>query len=173
MPERVFALVPADVYAATGIGECPSTCCTSSRRWRSTGTRCWSAPIGMLLMADLFTSWLSGAMVASTQRHNHAVPRRARPRLGAAALERVGVPSRLFPDVAQPGTVLGALLEQGAGPGLGAAQVVLARSPRARRRPWLGHRLHRRGPRTFRRERGLLELEVPAPVISAASSATT
>ena len=174
VPERVFEVVPRDeVYGATGIQVMPINTLYQLASMAFDRDPLLERADRLLLMADLFTSWLSGASVAeytnatTTQCLDAHARDWARP-----LLERIGIPSRLFPEVAEPGTVLGPLLpELGAGSGLGATRVVLAGSHDTASAV-AGTPLA--SPRTAYLSSGtwsLLGLEVPGPVISAASSA--
>jgi rhamnulokinase len=174
VPDRVFERVPRDeVYATTGIQVMPINTLYQLASMAFDADPLLERAGRLLLMADLFTSWLSGAVVAeytnatTTQCLDAHARDWARP-----LLERVGIPSRLFPEVAEPGTVLGPLLpELGAGSGLGAARVVLVGShdtaSAVAGTPLASNRAAYLSSGTW----SLLGLEAPGPVINAASSA--
>ncbi len=64
----------------------------------------------LLLVPDLFHHWLSGCLV--TERTNASTTQCFDPRAGAWAndlLERLEIPTRILPEVVEPGTVIGAV----------------------------------------------------------------
>jgi rhamnulokinase len=123
MVARAFARVPrAELYAATGIQTLPIN--TVFQLLADEGTPALAAAARVLLIPDLLALWLSGeaaneVTAASTTGLLDA-------RTGAWALdaiERLGLPSRLFGDLVEPGTALGPLLSDH---GIGGAALVRA-----------------------------------------------
>ncbi len=174
VPERVFSVVPRDeVYATTGIQVMPINTLYQLASMALDRDPLLERADQLLLMADLFSYWLSGAQAAEYTNATTTSCLDARARAWARPmLERLGIPTALFPEVANPGTRLGPLLpELRAGAGLGATDVVLAGSHDTASAV-AGTPLA--SPRTAYLSSGtwsLLGLEVPAPVIDAASSA--
>ena len=174
-PERVFGIVPRDeVYATTGIQVMPINTLYQLASMTLDRDPLLERADRLLLMADLFTYWLSGATVAeytnasTTQCLDAHARDWARP-----MLERLGIPTRILPQVTAPGTALGSLLpELGAGAaGLRGTSVVLVGSHDTASAV-AGTPLA--SPRTAFLSSGtwsLIGLEVPAPVINDASSA--
>jgi rhamnulokinase len=174
VPERVFDVVPrGEVYATTGVQVMPINTLFQLASMAFDGDPALERADGLLLMADLFSSWLSGARVAeytnatTTQCLDAHTRDWARP-----MLERLGIPTRILPEVADPGTRLGRLLPELAGAaGLAGTEVVLAGSHDTASAV-AGTPLA--SPRTAYLSSGtwsLLGLEVPGPVINAASAA--
>jgi rhamnulokinase len=174
VPERVFETVPrSEVYATTGIQVMPI-----NTLYQLAAMACDRDPVlehadGLLLMADLFTHWLSGARVAEYTNATTTQCLDARSRDWARPmLRRLGIPDAILPEVAAPGTRLGPLLpELRAGSGLDSTRVVLTASHDTASAV-AGTPLAT--PRTAYISSGtwsLLGLEVPEPVITDASAA--
>ncbi len=174
VPERVFAMVPrAAVYAATGIQVMPINTLYQLASMAFDRDPLLERADRLLLMADLFTYWLSGTQVGEYTNATTTGCLDARTRTWARALlERIGIPTAILPEVAVPGTSVGRLLPDLAGAaGLGGTRVVLAGSHDTASAV-AGTPLA--SPRTAYLSSGtwsLLGLEAPAPVINDASAA--
>jgi rhamnulokinase len=127
MEEAAFAVVPRDeIYRVTGIQFMRiNTLYQLLAMVRAVDPLLGQAD-RLLMTADLFSHFLSGGAVAeytnaSTSQCLDATARDwARP-----MLERLGIPTRLLPEIVAPGTVLGGLRpEIGGSSGLGATRVV-------------------------------------------------
>jgi rhamnulokinase len=174
MPDLAFAVVPRDeIYAATGIQFMPIN--TLYQLWSMVraGDPLLVQADRLLMMADLFHHFLAGSAVAeytnaSTSQCLDPVTREwARP-----LLERFGIPTGILPPVVAPGTVLGPVRADIADEtGLRDARVV-APGSHDTASAVVGAPLA--GPTTAFLSSGtwsLIGLEMPAPVISAASLA--
>jgi rhamnulokinase len=172
--EAAFAVVPrAEIYAATGIQFMTLNTLYQLYSMVRAGDPLLRASDRLLMMADLFAHFLSGAAVseytlASTSQALDAVTRDwSRP-----LLERLGIPTRLLPDIVPAGTVVGGLVgDLAAAPRLGATRVVLPGSHDTASAV-VGTPLA--GPATAYLSSGtwsLIGLEVHAPVISTVSLA--
>ena len=111
MVEAACTVVPRDeIYATTGIQFMPINTLYQLVSMVRAGDPLLGQAERLLMMPDLFAHFLSGASVAeytdaSTSQCLDAVARDwARP-----MLERLGIPTRLLPEVVDPGTDLGAL----------------------------------------------------------------
>ena len=129
--DGALATVPArELYARTGIQIIPINTIFELAALAVAGDPALDAAATLLLIPDLVNSWLAGTRVAE---HTNATTTQC---LDAATggwaddlLERLGIPVGLFPDVVQPGTVLGGLVPGVAGEtGLGTARVVAVAS---------------------------------------------
>jgi rhamnulokinase len=128
MVEAACAVVPRDeIYATTGIQFMPINSLYQLLSMARAGDPLLRQADRLLMMADLFAHFLSGASVAeytlaSTGQALDAVARDwARP-----MLERLGIPTGLLPEIVPPGTVAGPLLADLAGAsGLGSTRVIL------------------------------------------------
>lgn len=172
LPERAFELVPRDeIYATTGIQFMAINTVYQLLAMVRAEDPLLQQADRLLMMADLFAHFLSGASVAeytlaSTGQALDAVARDwARP-----MLERLGIPTGLLPGIVPPGTPVGALQgDLGDAPGLGATRVVLPGSHDTASAV-VGTPLA--GPSTAYLSSGtwsLIGLEVPQPVISPVS----
>jgi rhamnulokinase len=112
MIERAFARVPREqLYSATGIQTMPIN--TVFQLLAEEGTPALDAAAHVLLIPDLLALWLSG--VAANEVTAASTTGLLDARTGAWALEvieRLGLPSRLFGDLVEPGTTLGPLLPE-------------------------------------------------------------
>ena len=127
MEEAAFGVVPrAEIYGVTGIQFMPINTLYQLLSMVRADDPLLGQADRLLMIADLFAHFLSGAAVAeytnaSTSQCLDALARDwARP-----MLERLGIPAAIFPEVVLPGTVLGGLrpeLAQAAG--LAATRVV-------------------------------------------------
>jgi rhamnulokinase len=172
IPERAFEIVPREeIYAATGIQFMAINTLYQLFAMARASDPLLRQADRLLMMADLFAHFLSGANVAeytlaSTSQALDAVARDwARP-----MLERLGIPTGLLPEVVPPGTVVGPLLADLAGAsGLGSTRVVLPGSHDTASAV-VGTPLA--SPSTAYLSSGtwsLIGLEVPQPVISPVS----
>jgi rhamnulokinase len=174
VPERVFALVPRDeVYGTTGIQVMAINTLYQLASMALDHDPLLERSDRLLLMADLFTWLLSGVQAGEYTNSTTTQCLDARTRGWARPmLDRIGIPASILPQVVAPGTKLGPLLPELAGAtGLGGTQVVLAGSHDTASAV-AGTPLA--SPRTAYLSSGtwsLVGLEVPAPVINAASSA--
>jgi rhamnulokinase len=112
MVERAFARVPRDeLYAATGIQTMPIN--TIFQLLADEGTPALAGASRMLLIPDLLALWLSG--VAANEVTAASTTGLLDARTGGWAMhtiERLGLPSRLFGELVEPGTTLGPLLSE-------------------------------------------------------------
>jgi len=112
MPERLFQVVPrAEVFAATGIQVMQLNTLYQLYAMRLAGSPGLAAAERLLFMPDLFSYWLTGVQraeitIASTSQFYDP---RAR-RFATAMLERLGIPTRILPELIEPGSRLGTLL---------------------------------------------------------------
>ena len=128
MVERAFSLVPRDeIYATTGVQFMAINTVYQLLAMASADDPLLRHADRLLMMADLFAHFLSGASVAeytlaSTSQALDASARDwARP-----MLERLGIPTGLLPEIVAPGTIVGGLAGALAdAPGLTGARVVL------------------------------------------------
>ena len=111
----VLERVPArELYERTGIQLIPINTIFELGAMAAENDAALAAADTLLLIPDLFHYWLSGAR--ASEFTNATTTQCFDPRRGAWAgelLERLGVPSRLLPDVVQPGTVLGRFEDAG------------------------------------------------------------
>ncbi len=172
--EAAFEIVPrAEIYATTGIQFMPiNTLYQLFALARADDPQLRHAS-RLLMMADLFAHFLSGAGVteytlASTSQALDAGARDwARP-----MLERLGIPTGLLPEIVTPGMVVGRLRgDLAASSGLGSTRVVLPGShdtaSAVAGTPLAGSSTAFLSSGTW----SLIGLEVPQPVISDASLA--
>jgi rhamnulokinase len=112
MVRRAFGRVPrAELYAATGIQTMPIN--TVFQLLADEGTPALDAAARVLLIPDLLALWLSG--VAANEVTAASTTGLLDARTGAWALEaieRLGLPVRLFGDLVEPGTTLGPVLPE-------------------------------------------------------------
>jgi len=112
MVERVFGVVPREeVFEATGIQIMQINSLFQLYAAKLGGGTAVDAAARLLFMPDLFNYWLTGVQraeltIASTSQFYD--PRR---RAWASGLfERLGLPTRILPEIVPPGTALGPLL---------------------------------------------------------------
>jgi rhamnulokinase len=109
--ERVLEQVPArELYERTAIQLMPINTVFELGAMAAEGDPALAAADTLLLIPDLVHFWLSG--VRTSELTNASTTQCFDPRSGGWAvdlLERLDVPARLFPDVVQPGTPLGAI----------------------------------------------------------------
>ena len=112
--ERLFARIPKrELYARTGIQLMPINSIFQLAAMVDIDDPSLAAASSFLMMADLFHYWLSGVQVSEFT--NATTSQLYDPVAGGWAndlLERLGVPSTIFPEIVQPGTVLGPLLPE-------------------------------------------------------------
>jgi rhamnulokinase len=112
MVARAFARVPrAELYGVTGIQTLPIN--TVFQLLADEGTPALDAAARVLLIPDLLALWLSG--VAANEVTAASTTGLLEARTGAwavEAIERLGLPARLFGDLVEPGTTLGPLLPE-------------------------------------------------------------
>jgi rhamnulokinase len=111
--DALFAEVPArEVYERTGIQLMPINTLVQLYAAVTADERSLEIAETLLLMPDLLHYWLSG--VAACEYTNATTTQCLDPRAQAwdvDLLERLGIPSGVFPEVVRPATVLGALLD--------------------------------------------------------------
>jgi rhamnulokinase len=121
MVARAFERVPREeLYAATGIQTLPIN--TVFQLLADEGTPALDAAARVLLIPDLLALWLSG--VAANEVTAASTTGLLDARTGAWALdaiERLGLPARLFGELVEPGTTLAPLLSEH---GIGGAPLV-------------------------------------------------
>jgi rhamnulokinase len=110
MVARAFERVPRDeLYAATGIQTMPIN--TVFQLLADEGTPAFDAAARLLLIPDLIGLWLSGVAVNEVTAASTTGLLDARTGAWAFdAIERLGLPVRLFGDLVEPGTALDAVL---------------------------------------------------------------
>ncbi len=171
---HAFEVVPRDeIYAATGIQFMPINTLFQLYSMVRARDPLLGQADRILMMADLFAHFLSGASVAEYTIASTSQCLDARSRAWAVGLvERLGIRPALLPEIVAPGTVLGPVRpEVGASAGLGATRVV-APASHDTASAVLATPLD--SPRTAFLSSGtwsLIGLEVPEPVISPASLA--
>jgi rhamnulokinase len=119
MVERAFARVPqAELYAVTGIQTMPIN--TVFQLLADDGSPALAAADAVALVPDLFAYWLSGELAnESTVASTTGLLDAARGEWALDLVERLGLPTRPFRGVVEPGTRLGPALahhELGDGP---------------------------------------------------------
>jgi rhamnulokinase len=126
VPEVLFAAVPrSDVFARTGIQIMAINTLYQLYSMRLAGSPALASADKLLFMPDLFLYWLTGEArneisIASTSQFYDPTLRR----YDTDMLERLGIPSRILPDLIEPGQRLGTLLPRLAeSTGLGAVPV--------------------------------------------------
>jgi rhamnulokinase len=121
--DRVLARVPArELYERTGIQLMPINTVFELAAMTAGLDPALEAADSLLLIPDLVNHWLCGAR--TSELTNATTTQCFDPHAGAWAtdlLDRIGVPARLFPEIVQPGTLLGPLgddvvAETGVGP---------------------------------------------------------
>jgi rhamnulokinase len=109
--DGVLERIPArELYERTGIQLLPINTIFELAAMAADGQPALGAADGLLLIPDLMQFWLCGSRVS--ERTNATTTQCFDPRAGAWAtdlLERLDVPTRLFPDVVEPGSRLGSL----------------------------------------------------------------
>ncbi len=128
MVERACALVPRDeIYGVTGIQFMAINTVYQLLSMASADDPLLRHADRLLMMADLFAHFLSGASVSeyTLASTSQALDARARD-WARPMLERLGIPTRLLPEIVPPGTDVGGLLgELASAPGLARTRVIL------------------------------------------------
>ena len=112
VPEKLFDTVARDeVFALTGIQFMQFNSLYQLYAMRLDDAPALHAAARLLFMPDLLNFWLTGRQVsdrtiASTSQFYNPTTRE----FTHAMLERLGIPSRIMPDIVEPGTRLGPLL---------------------------------------------------------------
>lgn len=126
MPDEVFGIVSADeIYAATGIQFMQINSLFQLYAASRRTPKLLGIAERLLTMPDIFHYWMTGVM--SNEFTNATTTQMFNPVTGTWAfpvLEKLGLPKRIFGDVIQPGTVLGALKPELLG-GLKSADVIV------------------------------------------------
>jgi rhamnulokinase len=122
MLERTFAVIPREeIFAHTGIQFMQLNTLYQLHAMKLANSPALEVARTFLMMPDLFNYWLTGVMrceltdASTTQFYNPVKKRWA-----FELLERLGLPTTIFPEIVPPGTLLGPLLphvaeETGAG----------------------------------------------------------
>jgi rhamnulokinase len=122
MLERTFAVIPREeIFAHTGIQFMQLNTLYQLHAMKLANSPALEMARTFLMMPDLFNYWLTGVMrceltdASTTQFYNPVKKRWA-----FELLERLGLPTTIFPEIVPPGTLLGPLLphvaeETGAG----------------------------------------------------------
>jgi rhamnulokinase len=128
MVERAFGRVPKDeIYGVTGIQFMAINTVYQMLAMAEAGDPLLRHADRLLMMADLFAHFLSGASVAeyTLASTSQALDARARD-WARPLLECLGIPTGLLPEIVGPGTVVGGLVgDLAAAPGLADTRVVL------------------------------------------------
>ena len=126
VPEKLFQIVPRSVvFGATGTQVMPLNTLYQLYAMRLAESPALSAADRLLFMPDLFNYWLTGVQraeitIASTSQFYDPIARR----FAIGMLQRLGIPTRILPELIEPGTRLGSLLPHLAeSTGLGPAPV--------------------------------------------------
>ena len=110
--EQVFARVPREeIYAQTGIQFMPINSLYHLYAARQQTPRLVDAAERFLTIPDLFNYWLSGAQVCEyTNATTTQLLEATSKRWATSLMDRLDIPSAMFPEVVEPGTILGPLL---------------------------------------------------------------
>jgi rhamnulokinase len=125
--DAVLARIPArELYARTGIQLLPINTIFELAALASEGDPALAAADALLLVPDLFDSWLCGSRVAElTNASTTQCYDPSRRTWADDVLARLDVPVSIFPELVPPGTLLGPAVEDvAAETGLGAAPVI-------------------------------------------------
>jgi rhamnulokinase len=108
--DRVLALVPAaELYATTGTQQLPFN--TIYQLAAAAGTPQLEAARTLLLIPDLLAYWLTGIAAAEVTNASTTQLLDVRSRSWATAvIGRAGIPAHLFPQLRQPGDMIGEVL---------------------------------------------------------------
>lgn len=174
MVERACSLLPRDeIYGVTGIQFMGINTLYQLLAMASADDPLLRHADRLLMMADLFAHFLSGASVAeyTLASTSQALDARARD-WARPMLERLGIPTRLLPEIVTPGTDVGCLTGDLAGaPGLAHTRVILPGShdtaSAVAATPIASRSVAYLSSGTW----SLIGLEVPEPVISDVSLA--
>ena len=111
MLQRTFAVVPREeIFAQTGIQFMQLNSLYQLHAMKLSGSPALAAASRLLFMPDLLNYWLTGAMraeltIASTSQFYNPVEQK----WATPLLDRLGLPARILPEIAPPGTLLGTL----------------------------------------------------------------
>jgi rhamnulokinase len=112
MLEAAFSRVPrAEIFERTGIQFMQINTLYQLLSMTLQGSPALASARTMLLMPDLFSYWLTGTI--RSERTIASTSQCLDPNSGAWALpllERLGIPTHIFPEIVEPGAVLGPLL---------------------------------------------------------------
>ena len=112
--DRALERVPArELYKRTGIQLLPINSLFELAAMADEGDPTLDAAETLLMIPDLFHHWLAGSRV--TERTNASTTQCFDPHQGGWAtdlLERLDVPTRLLPEIVDPGTAVGRLLSE-------------------------------------------------------------
>jgi rhamnulokinase len=128
MPEQVFDIVPRDeLYGVTGIALMEINTLFQLFSMAQSGDPLLGQASRLLMMADLFAHFLSGAEVSEDTLASTSQALDARTRDWARpVLERLGIPTGFLPQVVPTGTVVGHLVpDLASAKGLSGTKVVL------------------------------------------------
>jgi rhamnulokinase len=112
IPDRLFSVVPrTEVFGYTGIQIMAINSLYQLYSMKLAGSPALAAARRLLFMPDLFSYWLTGVeraevTIASTSQFYDPKARR----FATEMLERLGIPTRILPELIEPGTRLGPLL---------------------------------------------------------------
>jgi sugar (pentulose or hexulose) kinase len=112
MLERALLEVPREeIFERTGIGFMPINTLYQLLGLKTRGAAALQAARSLLMMSDLFTYWLSGRRCSELPIATTSQCLDSRTRAWALDLvERLGLPTRIFGELVEPGTVVGELL---------------------------------------------------------------
>lgn len=169
MVEKAFGIVPKDeIYGVTGIQFMGINTLYQLLAMASADDPQLRHADRLLMMADLFAHFLSGASVSeyTLASTSQALDARARD-WARPMLERLGIPTSILPEIVAPGTDVGGLVGDLAGaPGLARTRVVLPGSHDTASAV-LGTPLASRSTAYLSSGTwSLIGLEVPEPVVS-------
>jgi rhamnulokinase len=112
VPEKVFAIVPREeVFAQTGIQFMQINSLYQFYALKLAGSPALACARTLLFTPDLLNYWLTG--VARSELTIASTSQFCNPRTRTWAidlLERLGLPTRILPEIVEPGTLLGPLL---------------------------------------------------------------
>ena len=112
MLEKTFAVIPREeIFAETGIQFMQLNSLYQLHAMKLAGSPALDAAATLLFMPDLFNYWLTGRQaaemtIASTSQFYNTSEKR----WVTGILDRLGLPTRLLPEVVTPGTNLGPLV---------------------------------------------------------------
>ncbi len=112
MLEKTFAVIPREeIFAETGIQFMQLNSLYQLHAMKLAGSPALDAAATLLFMPDLFNYWLTGRQaaemtIASTSQFYNTGEKR----WATGILDRLGLPTRLLPEVVTPGTNLGPLV---------------------------------------------------------------
>jgi rhamnulokinase len=112
VPERLFTVVPrAEVFGYTGIQIMAINSLYQLYAMKLGDSPALGAAERLLFMPDLFSYWLTGVeraevTIASTSQFYNPRTRR----FASELLDRLGIPTKILPELIEPGTRLGTLL---------------------------------------------------------------